>query len=236
MIHLEDAELERFSLQEGDIAVPMDIYLPAGEGEPDITVYSAFLETARDFHRLYGKSPFSDEAFSFLRNRLGPKMARRGFAPSRDACVCIREYRMETSGQLRREWILPDTKIVRREADVAALTNCTTHALFSEEDEEPQRLCTVHTVGDKIAAYAAVNDTSFEDDSVEISVECAPPFRGRGYAASCAALLADTLLSEGCPVRYHCRSANAASRRVAEKTGFHLLGVRCSYVCYRRGM
>lgn len=231
MIQWEDAELEEFSLKEGDIAVPMDIYLPCGSAIPEITAYRAFSETAQEFLRLYGDAPLSDAAAEFLHAHLSQGMARFGFTPARDALTEIREYKMERAAQCRTAWILPETVLARRAQDLAGLENRTTHRLFDEDDAES--LCAVHVIDGKIAAYAALNDTYFEDGAAEISVECAPEFRCRGYAASCAARLAAELLAEDTPVRYHCRTGNAASRRVAEKIGFTLLGVRRSYVCYR---
>lgn len=234
MIRWEDAELEEFSLKEGDIAVPMDVYLPVGAAVPEITAYRAFSTTAEDYLRLYGDAPFSENAVGFLHARLAPGMARCGFSPARDALTMIREYGMKCGEGCDTALVLPQTRLIRRSADAAGLVNCTTHSLFEEDGGE--ELCAVHVIDGKIAAYAAVNDTYFEDGAAEISVECAPAYRCRGFAASCAARLTSALLGEDTPVRYHCRVGNAASCRVAEKVGFTLLGVRCSYVCYRGGV
>ena len=57
MIRLEDEDLARFSLTEGCIAVPFEVYQPVG-GEICITVYPGLEGTAQEFLRLFSRSPF----------------------------------------------------------------------------------------------------------------------------------------------------------------------------------
>ena len=233
MILFEDEELEEYALSDGDIAVPIEIFLPADGGDLKITAYRAFADTAEAFEKLHGKSPFSPEALRFLAEKLNPAMEERDFVPSPDNRCGILEYRMDEESGLQASLILPDTRLIRCDAELRALPNATSQPLtVSEEGEEA---CAVHIVDGTVVACAAENDLCWEDDSVEIHVECAPAFRCRGFAASCAALLAQDLLRDGHPVRYLCRESNAASVRVAEKNGFAFKGTRYSHVCYRRG-
>lgn len=234
MILFEEAELEEYSLTEGDIAVPAEVYLPAGEKEAQILVYKAFADAAQEFERLFAHAPFSDAALRFWAEHLNPAMDTYGFEPSPDNRCAVREYRMERKEDLHTVHLLPDTRLIRRDAELRALPNATSQPLtLSEEGEEA---CAVHTVNGEVIACAAENDLCWEDDSVEIHVECAPSARCRGYATSCAVLLTQDLLRDGHPVRYLCRESNAASVRVAEKAGFTFTGIRYSHVCYRKGM
>lgn len=227
MIRCEDRDLERFSLDEGDIAVPVEIYLPNGAAEAEITAYSAFLSEAETFARTPGAHALDAAALQKLADQLAPRMAQYGFLPSPDRENRIDEYILRDAAALRREVILPDTRICTGEE------NAPFESAVMHSPEEGER-CAVHVVDGVIAACAVENDSFWEDGAVEISVECAPQYRGSGLASSCAALLAESILAEGSAVRYHCRVSNAASARVAEKVGFTRTGTRCSFVFYRK--
>ena len=234
MIRLEDPEFEKFSLEEGDIAVPVEIYLPAKGGEAEITVYSAFRQLAEELSGRFGDNILSPEASAVFFAELQKRMAEYGFVPSPDSDNCIREYVLENAADLRRECILEGTRIVRENGELESLKIATTHELLL--DEEENEVCAIHEVDGVIAAYAALNDPFMEEESAEISVECAPAYRRSGFASSCASKLSAWLLENGMSVRYHCRSGNAVSARVAEKAGFTLEGTRCSFVYYRKGL
>ena len=235
MIHIEDRDLETFALEEGDIAVPLEIYIPEGTGMPEITVYSRFCDIAGEFMKKYAASPFSGEAIDFLRESLMSAMTELGFDPSPDLGNCIREYNLRDEAELDRTRILPATRLIKNNAELQVLPNHTTHECCVDDEDEADA-CAIQVEEGAIAAYAAVNDTHYDDNSVEIHVECAPSYRNRGFAASCAAVLAEHLLKQGYTVRYCCRTNNAASSRVAKKLGFKPAGTRFSFVCYRQGM
>ena len=234
MIVFEEEDLEEYSLTEGDIAVPVEVYLSAGETEVCILVYKAFADTAREFEKLHGKDPFSEAAIRFWAEHLDPLMDGPGFVPSPDNRCAVREYFLEREEDLHTECILPATRLIRRDAELRALPNATSQPLTLSE--EGQEACAVYMEDGKVVACAAENDLCWEDDSVEIHVECAPFARRRGYATSCAVLLTQDLIRDGHPVRYLCRESNTASVRVAEKAGFSFTGIRYSHVSYRRGV
>ena len=71
MIRLEDEDLARFSLTEGYIAVPFEVYQPVG-GEMRVTVYPGLEGTAQEFLRLFSRDPFSPDAIHWLKDRLTP--------------------------------------------------------------------------------------------------------------------------------------------------------------------
>lgn len=233
MIRIEDEDFTDFSLTEGDIAVPIEILRRADEPEPEITVYGQFLPIAEEFVRLYGDEPFSDEAILFLKRCLTAPMREYGFSPSRDIDSRIRLFRLDDAGRIPASAILPQTKIVSGADGVSALCNLTTHAL-EMDPEDPDDISAVCLTEGAIAAYATENDAIFGEEEIEISVECAPAFRGQGLATSCAALLSDELIRRGYTVTYKCRHVNASSAAVARKAGFEEIGMQYSFVCYRR--
>lgn len=231
MIRLEDEDLARFSLTEGYIAVPFEVYQPVG-GEMRVTVYPGLEGTAQEFLRLFSRDPFSPDAIHWLKDRLTPYVGEYGMSPSRDADVNFLDYRMSDRDALPVGRILPDTELADGNTDMTGWINATTHALEMDPDD-PDDACAIHRVGNTIAAYAALNDFPEEEDVREIHVECAPAYRKKGYATSCTVRLADYLLERGYSVQYVCRHTNLASARVAEKAGFTLAGRKYSFVCYR---
>lgn len=231
MIRLEDEDLARFSLTEGYIAVPFEVYQPVG-GEMRVTVYPGLEGTAQEFLRLFSRDPFSPDAIHWLKDRLTPYVGEYGMSPSRDADVNFLDYRMSDRDALPVGRILPETELADGNTDMAGWINATTHALEMDPDD-PDDACAIHRVGNTVAAYAALNDFPEEEDVREIHVECAPAYRKKGYATSCTVRLADYLLERGYSVQYVCRHTNLASARVAEKAGFTLAGRKYSFVCYR---
>ena len=129
MILFEDEELEEYALSDGDIAVPIEIFLPADGSGVRITAYRAFADAAEEFERLHGKSPFSPEAIRFLACKLNSEMEERDFVPSPDNRCGILEYRMDEESQLQASLILPDTRLIRSDAELRALPNATSQPL-----------------------------------------------------------------------------------------------------------
>ena len=232
MIRLEEEELAKFSLTEGYIAVPFELYAPADGGEMRITVYPGLDVLAQEFLQQFSSDPFSAEAITWLKFRLAHYVEQYDLSPSRDADVHYQDYLLRERGELRMEVILPKTELVDGHTDMTKWCNATTHALEMDPMDK-EDACAIHRVGSVIAAYAALNDFPEEEDVREIHVECAPKYRKMGYATSCAARLSKFLLERGYRVRYVCRHTNLASARVAEKAGFALAGRKYSFVCYR---
>ena len=231
MIRTEDKELAEFSLTEGCISVPIEVYQPV-DGELCVTVYPGLERVADEFLRLFSEDPFSDEAIEWLKKCLTPFVGKYGMSPSRDADVYFLDYRMRERPALAKERILPDTELIDGHTDMSGWKNATTHELEMDPDD-PDDACAVYRVGNTIAAYAALNDFPEEENVREIHVECAPAYRGKGYATSCTVCLSAFLLERGYSVKYVCRHTNLASARVAEKAGFTLVGRKYSFVCYR---
>ena len=231
MIRLEEHDLAQFSLTEGYVAVPFEVYRPT-DGELIVTVYPGLEKTADAFLQQFSADPFSADAIAYLKEQLTPFVKEYDLAPSRDADVHFLEYRLRDRRDLGTARLLPDTELADGHTDMTEWTNATTHAL-EMDDADPDAACAVHRIGNTIAAYAAENDFPEEMDVIEIHVECAPAYRRMGYATSCTVRLSQFLLDRGYSVKYVCRHTNAASARVAEKAGFSLTGRKYSFVCYR---
>lgn len=231
MICKEDKELAEFSLTEGCIAVPVELYQPV-DGELCVTVYPGVESVAEEFLRLFSRDPFSADAIEWLKKCMTPFVGKYGMAPSRDADVYFLDYRLTDRANLAEVRTLHATELIDGHTDMTAWTNATTHALEMDPDD-PDDACAIYKVENTVAAYAALNDFPEEEDVREIHVECAPAYRKKGYATACTVRLADFLLNRGYSVKYVCRHTNLASARVAEKAGFTLVGRKYSFVCYR---
>ncbi len=232
MIQIEDREFSDFSLTEGDIAVPFEVLFEDDMKEPEITVYEPFLPVAEIFAKTFGANPFSDEAIAFLKENLTAPMRTYGFTLSKSIDHRIRLFSITDSGEVNTSAIRPDTQIVSGADDLSKLRNLTTHRLEMDA-EDPDDISAVAIAGGAIVAFATENDAIFGDPQIEISVECAPAYRGQGLATSCAAALTVGLLRRGYTVSYKCRHTNTVSARVAEKAGFKETGMQYSFVCYR---
>lgn len=233
MIYLEDEDLAHFSLTEGLIAVPWEMYQPQ-DGELRFTVYPGLEKVAEDFLKQGFADIFSAEAIAYLKKRLTPFVREYGHAPSRDADVFFLDYRLQRDDALPLSLVLPGTERIDGTTDRSGWYNATTHAL-EMDPEDPEDVSAIYRIGDTVAAYAALNDFPEEEDVREIHVECAPAYRGKGYATSCTVKLSSLLQTMGYNVKYMCRHTNGASARVAEKAGFSLVGKKYSFVCYRNG-
>ena len=229
MIRREEEEFAAFCLSEGDIAVPVEICLPQNSSLAEITVYPAFVSVVEEWERTFGIDLFSEAAKAYLLAALDAPMRQYGFTPSPDIHRCIRELEMTDAEALNPGVILPDTMLLCEENPFPALFNATTHKL--DTDDAP---LAYHAADGQLVAYAACNDSIEGDGGIEIHVECAPGYRGRGYATSCAARLTSELLARGEAVLYRVWTENRASLRIAEKVGFTPTGTRQSYVYYHQ--
>ena len=195
MIRTEDKELAEYSLTEGCIAVPLEVYQPIG-GEICLTVYPGWESAAERFFQSFSQDPFSPDAIHWLKDRLTPYVGEYGMSPSRDADVHFLDYRLTDRSALAAGRMLPETELADGNTDMTGWINATTHALEMDPDD-PDDACAIHRVGNTIAAYAALNDFPEEEDVREIHVECAPAYRKKGYATSCTVRLAEFLLGRG---------------------------------------
>jgi len=215
-VQLEDKELEDFILEEGDTAVPLEIYRSEQAEQYEILVYPCCISTVLPILES-GADLFDGAVLDSLARSLNPLLDSFSFVPSPDGISHICEFKMDSPSDVPASLILPDTAI-----------------FLPAEDSEEESVSACHISDGKPVAEAAPNDYS-DDDSVEIHVQCLPEYRGKGYATSCVAKLTEYYLKNGNSVRYHCRMQNKASLRIPKKCGFTLQGKRVSFVYYRRG-
>ncbi len=223
MIILEDERIESAVKEHAfDIALPADVYVPV-DGEPVITAYEMSRGICEEFEKTY-PDPLSPEALSALKEKLTPLMDSLGYEPDRQTCRVVLEYICDGASPAG------EAKIVTDPAEAEAYPCALLHGpeLCGEGDA-----AAIITDNGTIVCCAGINDLGDEGEC-ELYVETAPDFRRRGYATSAVSSLAAYLRKNGDVVSYKCGEDNIPSARVAEKSGFRLVGRRASAVYYEK--
>ena len=224
----EELELEEFAMSGGGcIAVPIQIDADT-EGNTVITVYSRFESEAGELSSQFGDL-FSPEALGYIDSRFSAPMRKAGYEYEKDFCHTVLNYEAK-KGSLA-EIDAADAVFIDTNEKLKEYCKDTSRD-FEIDDKDPLDVAFAVIADGKAVSVASVNDLS-DDGAVEINVETAPAYRGRGYGACAVSKLCAHLLSLGERVTYKCRETNGASRRVAEKCGLVYRGKTYSYVCYK---
>jgi len=219
MVKRADKFFERFSLsRHGLIALPVSIS-ESTDGSVTYEVYKKLVKKITTFENS-GTDPFSEVGVSNLRETTDTLMKKYKYSAGPRTEILF-EYRADSP--------LPEgnvpTVILKTNAEISEYgADTTLWNLEVEDTDECDVICAVIENG-RIAAYACVDDIA-DGDGVEITVECAPAYRCRGYASSCVSGIANYLFGNTSTnaVVYKCRSSNAASKRCAEKSGLKYIG------------
>jgi rod shape-determining protein MreC len=150
-----------------------------------------------------------------------------GFEIGEEADDYFVNYRLENAGGVVR----PDT---RQMGETGALENLTGHDI--DALEQFGHLCFATVTDGKIVSAACTNSPVFDDtegDDIEIGVETAPGYEGRGCGRSNVAALSAALRARGCTALYECASKNIASMKLVQALGgreyarnYYIVGIR----------
>ncbi len=229
MVRAEDKQFEDEIIASGHhIAVPFE--LSVTKDGIEILAYSFCMNTAREFEEKFSADPTSVEARAFLYAKLLPIMDELDYESDGDACRIHLEYRCSDPNTAK---ILPECEIIDT-LDGAEYDESLPLDEFELDPADPIDRMAVIKDCDKIVCFAGLNDISADDGYAELTVECAEDYRGRGYGASCVAMLTDYLISIGEQVEYICSDSNEASKRTAEAAGYELYKTVMPFVCYKK--
>ncbi len=233
MVRLEDPEYEE-SVTSGAscFAVPVEAAVDEGADDADVLTYRIAKDAADEYHSRFSSCPFSGEARDFLHARLAPLMEGLGYRPVFEPFKLRKEFAWNRE-KAPEGVILEDCRIIDslKGLEFESELPVEEYELFSTIPTD--RMAVVSRDG-KVVCFAGVNDMS-EDGAFEINVECAPGYRRRGFAASCAAKLAGYLTELGEQAVYVCSDRNTASERTALRAGFSPVRTVMSYVCMKTG-
>lgn len=228
MLKFEDAAVERAALAgEAYIAIPVEVYQSA-PGSLQVTAYASCEKIARHFLSLYGADPFCSDALAWLGSRIAAFMAPRGYKYNAEASEVILEYAAPKNGVLQ----LQNTEAIQIQDQYTWLSyenETGADPDFLDDKVEPAFAVVENR---RIVSCACINDAFYANGAVEVYVETAPAYRGRGYGKRCAASLISHLQRRGLDVLYKCYATNSASAAIACACGLERTGRRASFVCY----
>ncbi len=219
---LEDPEFEAFSIEEGDIIVPLSVVF---DGELSVRAYACAEGIARAYLAQFGHDPFSLEARAFLERELVPLAHTLGFET---------EDGPRGSGRMMLTFEPTEaTYLIATDKAQLLAPPFPAENLTSIDPAEEEPVFAVVENG-AIVSAATVNPPVYGEIGAELTVETAPAFRGRAYAASCIALAAQYLQAQGERVVYRCFAENEASRRAVTRAGFSCTAKEYDFVAYRK--
>lgn len=228
-----DPDFEEYSLSEdGMMALPLTVRC---DGDDKVIVES-YAITAADVknvaERLEGRL-FTEDAHEVLMKALSQVMEHHGYFSTPETGDVLLEF-MHDAVSIAEADVPPSAYVIlHTNGEISAFGTFTTGWCLEVDDEDPADVICAVIVDGKVAAFACINDVS--EYGYEVTVECAPAFRGRGFGSTCAYGLAkhvlDTYPDE--TVSYVCREKNVASVKTAHRAGYVPTGKRRDYVFYR---
>ncbi len=179
----------------------------------DITVYAAaeLTEMAEELRGYCYEELFSCECVNKISDKAGEYLHRLGL--EYEAVYCT-EFQIDSREKVNKSLVQDSTEVLLPDSGYENLTECT---------PDPNReglLCFGTVLDGKIVSCAVENPHHPSDTVIDIAVETAQGYEGKGYGASNVASLAYYLLDSGVLVTYTAEESNIPSVRLAEKVGF----------------
>ena len=231
MVRIEDKEIEEFALSDlSCFAVPVEVFVPV-KGEAQILSYSVCEDIAREWEEKYKGCLLTEKARLEMYESLEAIVKNKSLAHMENENEWMTEYVFYPDMQLPKT--VSDIKVHMISSNAVLERICENSGCDIEIADDGEDVIFAVVDNGILLAYAGMNDLSYADDSVEISVETAPDHRRKGYGAACVTALTEHLKSKGKTVRYKCSKGNTRSSALAEKCGFVLEGERYSFVFER---
>lgn len=208
-----------------DIAVP--VHVETFGGETKVFAYPSVLSLCETYAARFAADLYSDAALAYLADGCAAFCTSLGYTKDKHSAVV--GYNFLPQGEPTCDFAF--CKRIRRDGKYENLTTFDLSACLAAE-----RVIFAAISEEKIVSVAVACETLTAEnvgDSIEISTETAPDFRGKGYATACVAALSAHLLSRGYRALYKCRRENTASARVARAAGFEKTG-DFAYFVYRK--
>lgn len=208
-----------------DIAVP--VHVETFGGETKVFAYPSVLSLCETYAARFAADLYSDAALAYLADGCAAFCTSLGYTKDKHSAVV--GYNFLPQGEPTCDFAF--CKRIRRDGKYENLTTFDLSACLAAE-----RVIFASISEEKIVSVAVACETLTAENvgnSIEISTETAPDFRGKGYATACVAALSAHLLSRGYRALYKCRRENTASARVARVAGFEKTG-DFAYFVYRK--
>lgn len=202
-----------------DLAVPVHIEL--FEGETKIFSYPALENVCKSLEEGYSDL-FSEEAIYFVRSGCSDFRNELGYAEDKYPdnwgynFIC-EDIELEKDNEAER---------IRRDGKYKNLTTFSIRECLAAE----RVIFAIVKEGQIVSVAVTAEAPQKCSDFVEIGVETAPAYRGKGYAVAAVRALCDFLVKKGHRVLYKCYHRNIASTATARKAGFSEVGKFYYYV------
>ncbi len=226
----EEREDEALVLSgEFDISVPFSLSFQCGQNEPDVRVYPSLRGLAEEYLTLFSPdSLFSDEAIAWAKAKFGAFFIKNEFELSDDSDDYYINYRLRSVDE---RFIMDSTRIFKGDEEAQNLTDYDLEQLVNLG-----HMCSITVVEDKIVSAASTNaplEQGLALGEIEIGVETASGFGGKGYGKSTVAALAMELARRGCTALYECAAGNKESVGLITSLGgveyarnFYIVGIK----------
>ena len=208
-----------------DIAVP--VHVETFGRETKVFAYPSVLSLCETYAARFAADLYSDAALAYLADGCAAFCTSLGYTKDKHSAVV--GYNFLPQGEPTCDFAF--CKRIRRDGKYENLTTFDLSACLAAD-----RVIFAAISEEKIVSVAVTCETLTAENvgnSIEISTETAPDFRGKGYATACVAALSAHLLSRGYRALYKCRRENTASARVARAAGFEKTG-DFAYFVYRK--
>jgi len=225
MIRIEKRKIEKSLFKKlPEALVPIEVTLR--DGKIIVDTFRRTKSIAREFYKKHKMCPFSSEAISFLETKLNGIVSEWGYAVDDIYDGHIATY---VAKIVNTKMIQESTVMIKSAREYENLTEYELEDIGDDSEE-----CYFVTLIDgKIVSVCETNSEAAFIGAKEISVYTAPDYRGRGYASSNAAAMAQYYISKGYRVAYTSKMDNIASINTAEKCGFERIAETFYYICYK---
>lgn len=218
MTWISDAEDEAFVIEnEWDVAIPVSFTVI--DGICEMHTYPSVEKAVRAVYETYKDDLFSDAALSALWDAVEPFFAENGYAHDRFRDRWGYVFRGTASSDATARLLTcedEDKNLTTYDIEMTLLDG--RGAFGVEADGKIVSLAVTHAPTD-----CGVN-------ILEVGVETAKDYRGRGYAQASLRALSAALAEKGIMTEYRCQRYNTASYRVAKSAGLSLCGKYYYYV------
>lgn len=210
------------ALEKGRDGITLFSYEEDGKGLGTLTAIPAIADIVRT-HFTGAVEPLSPASLAALDAKLRPYLSAHGYAPDRGNRDVFLAFRADPAFFSPKSPKL-STVLLKSGDNYQNLTTIDLpHALRTG--------CVAHGYieHDRILSLA-ITHKSPAKEAVEVTLETAPAYRGRGYGKAALAALTADLAARGLSVIYRTRENNTPSARAATGVGFRAAGLSYRYL------
>jgi hypothetical protein len=224
MLILEDEK----EILEANYPTIIPLLVTETDGDIEIEAYAGIEEIATEFHGSFHNRYFTKEAIDWLDQRLLPYVESLGYLRE-----CTGKYRWYRSFSCQNRSSL-QVDCIRRDSVLLSDGRYDSLLSFPYSEQLEKGLPSYVSFADgKLVSIATVNEHTDGQKMLELTVETAIGYRGRGLGLSNIVALADYLLENGYYVSYNCSRYNRASCKLAVKAGLEQVGRFYAYAAYK---